>query len=104
MTPSEATERIPPRRLALRASSWFARIVLVVLAYYVAGRLGLLLAIPPGYASAFWPSAGIGLAAVLIWGNRMWPGIALASFLVNAWAPIDGHGVAASSKPVAIAI
>src|SRR5262245_28646749 len=103
MMPGEATERMPPRRLVPRASSWFARLLLVAIAYYAAGRLGRLLAIPPGYASAFWPSSGIALAAVLIWGKPVWPGIALASFLVNVWTPVDGGGLAAASKPVAIA-
>jgi len=68
------------------------------------GRLGLLLAIPPGYASAFWPPAGIALAAVLVWGNRVWPGIVLGSFLVNVWTPLDGDSLAAVPKPVVIAI
>src|SRR5262249_4821804 len=83
-----------------RAARSFARIVAVAIAYYAAGRLGLLLAIPPGYASAFWPSSGIALAAVLICGNRVWPGISLASFLVNAWTPLEGG----SLQPAMIAV
>jgi PAS domain S-box-containing protein len=101
---SDQTVR-PPRRLILRAASSFARIFVAAIAYYAAGRLGLLLAIPPGYASAFWPSSGIALAAVLLWGNRVWPGIALASFLVNAWTPLDGGiSVAAASRSAVIAL
>ncbi len=53
------------------------------LAYFVAGKLALLLAIPPGYATAVWPAAGIALAAVLTRGYRVWPGILLGSFFVN---------------------
>lgn len=34
----------------------------IAAAYYATGRLGLLLAIPPGYASPVWPAAGIALA------------------------------------------
>jgi len=52
-------------------------------AYFVAGRLGLLLAIPPGYATAIWPAAGIALVGVLLAGNRVVPGVWLGSFLVN---------------------
>lgn len=55
----------------------------VALAYYLSGRLGLFLAIPPGYATAVWPASGIALAAVLISGPRIWPGVALGSFLIN---------------------
>src|SRR5215475_8176089 len=104
MTPGEVIEQMPPRRLVSRASRWFARTLLVAIAYYAAGRLGLLLAIPPGYASAFWPAAGIALAAVLIWGNRVWPGISLASFLANAWTPLDAGSLVPATKPVVIAI
>lgn len=55
----------------------------VTLAYYVTGWLGLLLAIPPGYATAVWPASGIALAAVLLGGWRVAPGIWLGSLLLN---------------------
>jgi signal transduction histidine kinase len=58
-------------------------------AYYVSGRLGLLLAIPPGYASAVWPASGIALAAVLLGGARTLPGVWLGSFLINASMAVD---------------
>lgn len=67
--------------MALR--SWLARGILLAGAYYILGRLALLLAIPPGYATAVWPAAGVGLAGLLMFGNRFWPAIALASFLIN---------------------
>ncbi len=41
----------------------------VAAAYFAAGKLGLLLAIPPGYATAVWPPSGIALAAALLAGN-----------------------------------
>jgi PAS domain S-box-containing protein len=52
-------------------------------AYFVTGKLGTFLAIPPGYATAIWPPSGIALAGLLISGYRIWPGILLGSFLVN---------------------
>src|SRR5687767_14147105 len=61
----------------------------MALIYYVAGRLGLLLAIPPGYATAIWPSAGIALVGTLLFGYRVWPGIWLGSFLVNLGTSLD---------------
>src|SRR5215831_14735443 len=51
--------------------------------YYGLGRLALLLAIPPGYASAVWPSAGLALAGMLALRYRVWPGIFAGHFLVN---------------------
>jgi diguanylate cyclase (GGDEF)-like protein/PAS domain S-box-containing protein len=69
-------------------------ILAVALAYFGAARCALLLAIPPGYATAIWPSAGIALAALLFRGRRVAPGIFLGSFLANAGTAIHGAGVA----------
>lgn len=55
----------------------------VAVVYFVAGEIGLGLAVPPGYATAIWPPSGIALASVLLLGYRVWPGILLGSFLVN---------------------
>ncbi len=60
-----------------------ACIVALVLAYFVAGRLGLSLAFVNASTTAVWPPTGIALAAVLIVGPWIWPGIALGAFLVN---------------------
>src|SRR6185503_6057483 len=49
-------------------------------AYFAAAKLALLLAIPPGYATALWPGSGIALAALLLAGNRLWPGVWVGSF------------------------
>lgn len=69
-----------PHQPFLRA---LTRILLLALAYVVAGRISLLLAIPPGYASAIFPPVGIALAAVLIWGYRMLAGVFVGSALLN---------------------
>ncbi len=58
-------------------------------AYIICGKLSLLLAIPPGYASAIFPPAGIALAAAFIAGKRTAPGILLGSFLLNLWIGYD---------------
>lgn len=69
--------------------AWSARTIGLAVVYVAVGRLSLVLAIPPGYASAVWAPAGIALAAVLFWGHRVWPGIVLGSFLVNVWTSVD---------------
>jgi integral membrane sensor domain MASE1 len=51
--------------------------------YFGAGKLGLTLAFVNASATAVWPPAGIALAAFLVLGYRVWPGILLAAFLVN---------------------
>src|SRR5712691_1740816 len=51
--------------------------------YALAGKLGLLLAFVHASATAVWPPTGITLAALLLLGYRVWPGIFLGAFLVN---------------------
>jgi diguanylate cyclase (GGDEF)-like protein len=66
-----------------RRVPYFASVLLLAAAYFSAAKLALLVAIPPGYATAVWPPSGIALAAVLLLGNRVWPGIWLGASLVN---------------------
>lgn len=67
----------------LRRFSIVARIGLLALAYFIAGKLGLSLASLHKSASPVWPAAGIALAALLLFGYRAWPGIFLGAFLLN---------------------
>ncbi|HEY1079294.1 MAG TPA: MASE1 domain-containing protein, partial [Bdellovibrio sp.] len=65
---------------------WTSRglqVLVIALLYFLTGKLGLLWAMPPGYASPVWPPAGLGLAALLLWGQNRWPGIFLGSLLIN---------------------
>ncbi|HYI87837.1 MAG TPA: MASE1 domain-containing protein, partial [Burkholderiales bacterium] len=62
--------------------------MLVAAAYFGAAKLSLLVAIPPGYATAVWPPSGIALAALLLGGTRLWPAVLAGSFLANI--TIDG--------------
>src|SRR5262245_16273400 len=73
--------------------SWLyaAKIGLLAVAYWLAAKLSLLFAIPPGYATAIWPAYGIALAGLLVLRWRAWPGVWLGSFAANlgveaAWA------------------
>ena len=60
-------------------------LILLTLAYVGSGRLGLMLAVPPGYGSAIFPPAGIAVAAMLIAGRATLPWTFLGSFLLNLW-------------------
>src|SRR5439155_8918687 len=51
--------------------------------YFIAGKLGLRLAFAHPNVTAVWPPTGIALAALLLLGYRVWPGILLGAFLVN---------------------
>ena len=67
---------------------YLLQITCVALSYFVAGRLGLVVPFTSGNVSPVWPASGIALAAVLLGGYRIWPGIALGAFLVNLLSPI----------------
>jgi PAS domain S-box-containing protein len=75
-------------------------------AYLATGRLGLEIA---GYAQSVtlvWPPAGIALAALALWGPRLWPGIALGAFVVNLStdvAPTVALGIATGNTLGALA-
>lgn len=69
-------------RLRLYATEGL-KLAVVVAAYYVGARLGLQQQVVRGQVTPFWPPTGIALVALLLWGLRMWPGIALGAFLVN---------------------
>ncbi|HET7031731.1 MAG TPA: diguanylate cyclase [Casimicrobiaceae bacterium] len=68
----------------LSQAPYVAQLVLVAGAYFVAAKLSLFFAIPPGYATAVWPPSGIAVAAMLLLGTRIWPGIWVGVALVNA--------------------
>ena len=72
--------------------------------YSLTGIVGLSLAIPPGYATAVWPPSGIALAAVLLWGPRVWPGIAAGSVLVNLAVAMTTADATFGAISIAIAV
>lgn len=74
-----------PKSLLIR----FFEIIIVATIYYVTARLGQKLAIPPGNITPVWIPSGVMLAAVLIRGYHIWPGIFLGAFVGNVWAYID---------------
>ncbi|KAB1149504.1 hypothetical protein F7R91_06820 [Streptomyces luteolifulvus] len=59
------------------------RLAAVAAVYYGSGKLGLLQELVRGQVTPLWPPTGIALVVLLLWGVRMWPGIALGAFLVN---------------------
>ncbi len=74
--------------------------------YFVAGKLALNLAFLNSSASAVWPCTGIALAALLIFGYRLWPAIFAAAFLVHfttAGTALTSLGIATGNTLEALA-
>ena len=62
----------------------FATEIVVLAALYVlAARAGLQIDAVGGFATLVWPPTGIALAALLIRGYRLWPGVALGAIVAN---------------------
>jgi PAS domain S-box-containing protein len=69
----------------------------VGVAYFAVAKLGLALASINPSASPVWPASGIALAAMLIWGFRVWPAVLAGAFAAN----ITTSGTIASSLSIA---
>ncbi len=78
-------------------------IVVLVVAYFIAGKLGLRLALVHEHATAVWPPTGIAFAALLLGGYRLWPGIFIGALLVNLTTG-DGITLARALASIGIAV
>lgn len=75
----------------LAQKSWATQVIVILviaIVYFGAAKLGLSFAFIHSNVSPIWPPSGIAIAAVLLLGNRVWPGIFLGALLANATAPI----------------
>jgi len=61
--------------------SWFVPLLAGI--YFIAGKLCLALAVVHPSATAVWAPTGLAVAAILMFGQRVWPGIFVGAFLVN---------------------
>ena len=74
--------------------------------YTAAGKLGLTLAVVHPSATAVWPGTAIGIAALVVFGDALWPGILAGAFLVNvttAGTPATSLGIACGNTLEALA-
>jgi anti-anti-sigma factor len=81
--------------------------VLPVLAgvYFLAGKLGLQMAVVHPNATAVWAPTGIALAALLILGYDVWPGVFAGAFFVNltiAGSVVTSLGIATGNTLEAV--
>jgi signal transduction histidine kinase len=57
--------------------------------YIAAAKLGLELPVAHGVITPVWAPTGIALAAVLVFGPRVWPAITLGAFIANATSGVS---------------
>ena len=73
---------------------YLGAIVAVGVAYYVGARVGLTWSLVERNVTPLWPPTGIAVAAFLLVGRSLWPGVAVAAFVVNL--PISEGALAAA--------
>ncbi|MDT7789003.1 MAG: hypothetical protein QOF58_7422, partial [Pseudonocardiales bacterium] len=69
-----------PVNAALRTTT---TILAVAVAYYATAKVGLVLALVKGQVTPLWLPTGISVAALLMSGRKIWPGIALGALTAN---------------------
>jgi PAS domain S-box-containing protein len=67
----------------LNVQNGLIRNIAVAFAYVATAKLGFVHVLEQTNATAVWPPTGIALAACLVFGFRIWPGIFLGAFLAN---------------------
>src|ERR1041384_19025 len=81
-----------------RLSIILAANIVLAAVYFFSGKYGLSLAFLNASATAVWPPTGISLAAVLLIGYKVLPGILVGAFLAN----VTTAGTIASSCGIAV--
>src|SRR6185295_14355475 len=93
-TQAPITGSIKPKQ-----ASHYLQLAIEVLAvaavYFVAARIGLSFAYLHASVSPVWPPTGVAIAAALLLGYRIWPGIFIGAFLVNLLTPLPAETAAA---------
>ena len=77
-----------------REVPYWMRCALVAAVYFAVARIGFLAAVAQDVVSSAWPPSGFALAALLLLGPRLWPGVALGALAANLSAGVPLAGAA----------
>src|SRR5438034_11543368 len=64
------------------------RVVILIAFYFVGGLLGKKASFLSGSVALVWRPAGIALAALLLFGHRLWHGLAVGAVLLSVMAAV----------------
>ena len=67
----------------------------LLVAYLLLAKLGLTMSFVHGTVSPVWPPTGLAIAALTLWGPRLWPAVTLGAWAVNVFIAKDPVTVAA---------
>lgn len=77
--------------MTVRRIHYVGQVAALAVVYTTVGKLGLMMDPVSGFATLVWPASGVALAAIVVFGRKLWPGIALGAFVVNLWAGAPLH-------------
>src|SRR5512140_3517934 len=72
--------KLPPKPSlvsTIAALPYVLKVLALAVTYHLAVRVGLSMAYVQSNTSPVWPPSGIALAALLLFGYRLWPGVSL---------------------------
>jgi len=91
-----------------RLTQYGVEIGVVAGLYYAAGRIGLHLAYLHGSVTPLWPPVGVGVAALVVRGPGLWPGIVIGDLLLGdfstPWGTVLGQTVGNTLEVLVAAI
>ena len=86
-----------------RTYTYPARLLAIAVTYVATARLGQGVAIEPGNVTAVWIPSGVAVAALILWGVGLWPGVWLGAFAYNLWFFLHG-GLIEPPEGMALAV
>ena len=83
---------------------YVVQISVVALAYFIAGKLGqATTSIRSSNLGPVWPAYGIALSSILLYGYRVWIGVAVGAFLVAFLSPVSHLAAAGQAAGATVA-
>jgi signal transduction histidine kinase len=92
LNPSSPVARTVRALLRSETARYVGAVLALAIAYYGTAKLAQSVRYTAS-VSAIWPPAGLGIAALYLWGLRLWPGIFLAEIAVNAQLVTGDHAL-----------
>ena len=92
LAPSQQAWKVGRGLLRSPAVRYVGAILALALAYYGCAKLAQSLRYTAS-VSAIWPPAGLGIAALYLWGLRLWPGIFIGEIVINAELLVGDSGL-----------
>ena len=79
----DSVQSLTRLNFAASRSRYALAVIALAIVYVVSARAGLMMDAVAGFATLVWPPSGLALAALLLFGTGLWPGVFAGAFLAN---------------------